>query len=123
MRRTHVHCTYTYIHVRTCTLGQGYIYHLLCHIVHTPMYMYECIPPCQYQFFIQFFLTPIFTVHIVLGVVVKSTGSPMEYVVCMYVFSCTCTCVLVHVYYMCACSFPYGVACLHVIESVKVALV
>ena len=35
----------------------------------------------QYQFFF------VFTVHIVLGVV-KSSVSPMEYVVCMYEFSC-----------------------------------
>ena len=32
--------------------------------------------------------TPIFTVHVVLGVVVKSSVSPVEYVVCMYEISC-----------------------------------
>ena len=38
---------------------------------------------------IQFLITPVFTVHVVLGVVVKSSVSPMEYVVCVYEFSCT----------------------------------
>ena len=44
----------------------------------------------QYQYFIQFFDNPVFTVHVVLGIV-KSSVSPMEYVVCMYEFSCTCS--------------------------------
>ena len=37
-------------------------------------------------------IIPVFTVHVVSGVVVKSSVSPMEYVVYMYMYEFSCTC-------------------------------
>ena len=49
------------------------------------MYMYRAFDSLTHTCIsANFLITPVFTVHVVLGVVLKLSVSPMEYVVCMY---------------------------------------
>ena len=45
------------------------------------------------RMYVYVFIIPVFTVHVVLDVVVKSSVGPMEYVMYMYMYEFSCTCI------------------------------